>query len=306
MPQVSVIIPSYNRARMVSRAIQSVLDQTLEDFELIVVDDASIDNTEEVVRAYGDPRVKYFRHEVNRGAGAARNTGSRLAGGEYLTFLDSDDEWLPTKLEKQVEAFQTNAHGLNNLGVVLTGRARKVKATGEVIAVKKDTYWGELAEQVFLRQVNGGYMTFMTRRETFLQTGMFDEQLPACQDWDLLVRLANISQMDTVEEVLYVAYVHDSGRVHSPTNTLKAYRILFDKYRDQFSRHRRYEARLRANLAAWCLAEDRKGEAFHEALAAIRVCPWMARPYTYLALAVLGRKAYTKVASLKHRRQWAA
>ena len=114
-PRVSVIIPSYNRADYVSRAIDSVLTQTYRDFEIIVVDDGSSDATKEVVTAYGPP-VRYVYQE-NRGPGAARNHGIRVAAGAYLGFLDSDDVWVPTFLEKTVVALD----GHPEVGVVTGG-----------------------------------------------------------------------------------------------------------------------------------------------------------------------------------------
>ena len=99
---VSVIIPTYNREKLVSRSIQSVLDQTYQDYEIIVVDDASIDNTEKVVKSFNDVRIRFLRSNLNKGGSAARNMGIIAANGEYIAFLDSDDEWLPEKLEKQI------------------------------------------------------------------------------------------------------------------------------------------------------------------------------------------------------------
>ena len=97
---VSAIIPTYNRANIVIRAIQSVLNQTYQNFELLVIDDGSQDNTEEIVTGIHDNRIKYIRHEKNKGVAAARNTGIEAAKGEFIAFLDSDDEWLPNKLKR--------------------------------------------------------------------------------------------------------------------------------------------------------------------------------------------------------------
>jgi glycosyltransferase involved in cell wall biosynthesis len=91
-PLVTVIIPTYNRARLLGRAIDSVLAQIFTDFELIIVDDGSVDNTRQLVLGYADQRIRYLRHERNQGANAARNTGVRAATGKYVAFLDSDDE----------------------------------------------------------------------------------------------------------------------------------------------------------------------------------------------------------------------
>ncbi|MGC8603005.1 MAG: glycosyltransferase family 2 protein, partial [Desulfomonilaceae bacterium] len=117
MSLVSVIIPTYNRAHLIERAVNSVLEQTYDKLEIIVVDDGSTDNTGNVLSQLqdGDSRVRYIRHETNKGSQSARNTGIRNARGDYVAFLDSDDEWLPYKLEKQIPLFQNTER---NIGVV--------------------------------------------------------------------------------------------------------------------------------------------------------------------------------------------
>ena len=106
-PRVSVVIPTYNRAGCLPRAIDSVLAQTFDDYEIIVIDDGSSDNTSEVLAAYGD-RVCVVK-QVNQGVSAARNHGIRVARGEFVAFLDSDDEWLPRKLEAQVQYLNSHS-----------------------------------------------------------------------------------------------------------------------------------------------------------------------------------------------------
>lgn len=106
MPTVSVIIPTYNRANPLQRTLDSVLEQTYDDLEAIVVDDASTDETAAVMESYDDPRVTFVQHETNEGGSAARNTGIEHAAGEYVAFLDSDDEWRPRKLERQVDLLE--------------------------------------------------------------------------------------------------------------------------------------------------------------------------------------------------------
>ena len=106
MPTVSVVIPTYNRADVLPRAIDSALGQSVADIEVVVVDDGSTDDTEALVADYEDDRLRYVAHETNRGANVARNTGIEAADGEYIAFLDSDDEWKPTKLERQLERLE--------------------------------------------------------------------------------------------------------------------------------------------------------------------------------------------------------
>lgn len=105
-PAVSVVIPTYDRAAVLPRAIDSVLGQTVEDLELLVVDDGSTDRAPDVVAGYADDRVRCLRHEQNRGASAARNSGIEAASGDYVAFLDSDDEWLAGKLETQLAVLE--------------------------------------------------------------------------------------------------------------------------------------------------------------------------------------------------------
>src|SRR5262249_1271847 len=120
-PAVGVVIPVHNRPAAVRRAIDSVLAQTRQDFELIVVDDGSDSAVAEAVHAIDDARVVFIRHAVNRGASAARNTGVRASRAPLIAFLDSDDVWLPTKLERQLEVF---TRASERLGLVYTGSER--------------------------------------------------------------------------------------------------------------------------------------------------------------------------------------
>src|SRR5712692_9764325 len=108
MPKASVITPTYNRADFLRVAIASVLNQTFQDLEIIVVDDASSDRTAEVVRRFTDELIKYIRHDINKGGSAARNTGIKNSTGAYVAFLDDDDEWLPEKLGMQVDLLENS------------------------------------------------------------------------------------------------------------------------------------------------------------------------------------------------------
>lgn len=121
MPKVSVIIPTYNRARYLHRAIQSVLDQRFPDLEIIVVDDASTDDTAQVIEGFRDPRIRYFRHNTNRREAASRNTGVQNAVGDYIAFLDDDDVWLPDKLAIQVNLLDISSL---KIGAVYTSFCR--------------------------------------------------------------------------------------------------------------------------------------------------------------------------------------
>ncbi|WP_448207501.1 glycosyltransferase family 2 protein [Azospirillum sp. sgz302134] len=183
-PLVSVVIPVFNRAHTLRRAIESVRLQDVADWELIVVDDGSADQSEAIPPSYGDPRIRLIRHEKNRGAAAARNTGVQAARGRYIAFLDSDDEWLPGKLRAQLDALEGVPDAPHALctGFVLhreeTGRRSKRRP-------RADGTWFETI-------LDGCYVspgsTLMVRRECFAAVGPLDETLPRLEDWDWLLR----------------------------------------------------------------------------------------------------------------------
>ena len=144
-PTVSVIIPTRNRYSFVPRAIQSVLNQTYQDFEVLVVDDASDDHTDEIVKGFSDERITYIHHEVKRGGSAARNTGIKFSKGEFIAFLDDDDQWLPEKLQCQM-------HLLSNsptvVGAIYTGVLKcstsKDQVLKEIVPTKRGMIFREL------------------------------------------------------------------------------------------------------------------------------------------------------------------
>src|SRR5438034_8399752 len=118
MSRVSVIIPTYNRARYLSDAIRSVVNQTFQDFEIIVIDDCSQDQTRIATDSFKDQRIKYLTHDSNRGEAAARNTGIQKSTGSYIAFLDDDDQWAPEKLQLQIQIFEQSA---TKVGLVYCG-----------------------------------------------------------------------------------------------------------------------------------------------------------------------------------------
>jgi len=183
-PTVSVILTCFNGERYIAKAIQSVLDQTWRDFELIVVDDGSTDGTSAVVRAIPDPRLRYVRKE-NSGPGAARNTGIEAATGEWVAFLDCDDWWLATKLERQMDtARAARADFVCSGATLVTGDGGRM---GDVPA-----RIGEGALEMLLlgNHVPGGGSSALVRRSAINSVAGFDETVPLAEDWDCWLRLA--------------------------------------------------------------------------------------------------------------------
>lgn len=213
VPTVSVIIPTYNRAHLVARAIQSVLDQTYQDFEIIVVDDASTDNTEAVIQQYDDSRIVYLKHEVNSGGAAARNTGIRHARGQYIAFLDSDDEWLPIHLGQRISYF--TSHTCNGLYSPFYVK------NGSIITPSKLKPFPRLglADSILSGKNDTRTSTFVFRADC-LRNVMFDESLAKHQDWDLAIRFDGTYGMDCDLNSTVIIHVGDksANRMSSSLN----------------------------------------------------------------------------------------
>ena len=203
-PKVTVIIPTYNRSVLLPRSIRSVLNQTFQDFELIVVDDGSKDDSEEVVRGFEDKRIRYIRHEKNKGGSAARNTGIKAAQGEYIGLLDDDDEWLPEKLEKQISKFQGLSEGY---GVVYSGFSYVYEKKGEIISNNVPILRGNVYDSLIKGCILGS-PTPVIKKICFQKAGFFDETLPSCQDWDMWIRISKNYNFDFVPDILAKHYVH--------------------------------------------------------------------------------------------------
>jgi glycosyltransferase involved in cell wall biosynthesis len=197
MPTVSVIIPTYNYGRFIDESLKSVFDQTFQDFEIIVIDDGSSDDTAQRLESYGS-RIRYFRQQ-QKGPAAARNLGIRESKGEYIAFLDADDLWYPTKLEKQLKLFGTNPR----LGMVLTDNSL-FDDNGiykDYVNKKGYLFTGDVVSNIFLRS---GVVTptVMVRRRVFEKVGMFEENLYIAEDDNMWIRIAIEYEVDIVDESL--------------------------------------------------------------------------------------------------------
>ena len=196
-PTFTVVIPAYNRAAVVRRAIESVFAQTRQDFEIMVVDDGSQDDTVATVAAIGDPRVTLLRHERNRGAGPARNTGIRGGTAPYVAFLDSDDEWLPTRLDRMLSVFERSGP---DVGMVYTG-AERIGGDGTVITDTPHDR-ADLSHILLTSNVIGGTSVAMVRRDVLDTVGIFDENLRYTEELDLWLRISERFEIRCIPEVL--------------------------------------------------------------------------------------------------------
>jgi len=214
-PQVSVIIPTYNRARFLDEAIQSVLNQRFQDFELIVVDDGSSDDTPELVAQISDSRIRYVRHEENRGISAALNTGIQASRGEYIARLDSDDIWLSKMLATQIQAL--NTHPKAGLAYAKTGAMDQDGTRIPGMWGQPEFFPGETFKSLLYGDFTSN-VTIVVRRECLDQVGLYDEAFQVNEDWELWLRVARLYRFAFVDDVLAIRRWHENNvtQINSP------------------------------------------------------------------------------------------
>lgn len=234
-PLVTVVIPTYNRSNYIRRAIQSVQDQSVHDFEILVVDDGSSDITGEIVaeKAYADQRIRYLRHPVNRGAMAARNTGAKAAQGEWVAFLDSDDEWLTNSLELRL----------------LDAEQRKVQVVHsecyiEYVSTKGRSLFGVppscgMVYKEFLRRPGPVFPALLIHLSALKAIDYLDESIVSYQEWDTSIRLAKNCEFGFVSEPTFIYYRHpDNAISYDIVRNARGYEQVVRKHADEILRVR--------------------------------------------------------------------
>ncbi|MBM7654753.1 glycosyltransferase family 2 protein [Neobacillus cucumis] len=217
---ISVVIPTYNRASLLPKAVKSVLEQTLEPLEIIIVDDLSTDNTKEVVESFQNEKIKYVVNARTKGANGARNTGIMMAKGNFIAFQDSDDIWLPTKLEKQMNYIN------NHPEADMCFCSLKIENFGRIVPKRN-----VMPEEVHSLLKRGNFISTQT---IFIKTEiakklLFDEKLMRFQDWDFCLRVSESYQVHHLDEVLAVAEVQNDS-IGKKVNQAQALKQFFEKY----------------------------------------------------------------------------
>ncbi|HYB59511.1 MAG TPA: glycosyltransferase family 2 protein [Candidatus Acidoferrales bacterium] len=231
MVKVSFIIPTYNRARVLKRSVDSALNQTYRDFEILIVDDGSTDETFDVVKPFLQfPRVRYVRHDMNKGSQAARNTGIKNARGDYIAFLDSDDTWIPNKTELQLEAIKKRGADY----VVLSG-IWKIEN-----GVKKrffDKQYEGCVYTELLASDGPGFGCLLVPRSWLAQIGFLDERIAAFADWDTCISLSKLFRFTTVDEPCVNYYQDDPHSIQKNRRELAlSYQYVLKKHQDDMRR----------------------------------------------------------------------
>lgn len=263
-PTTAVVIPAYNRSTTLRRCLDSVLGQTVTPSEVIVVDDGSTDGTADVAREYADRGVRCITMPENAGAQAARNRGIVESRAEWIAFLDSDDEWLPGKLERQIAALDaadfdpwTVVHGSGFESS--TGDDSRTRMTVPVVD-GRDVY------AVLLREPGPMFPAMVVSRVALEKIEFLDEAVPSYQEWDTAIRLAKHCRFVFIDEPLFVYHAHEGPTISaSRERDIEGYQYVMAKFENEikrlcgataWERHLRFQLVRSLNWGMWETADS--------------------------------------------------
>lgn len=275
-PKVSIIIPTYNRSTLLPRAINSVLKQTFTKYEIIIVDDHSQDNTPGVIDSFSDPRIRAIRHERNKGQSAAINTGISNAEGEYIAFLDDDDEWLPNKLEGQVNILDSSPP---NVALVYGWMDRVEDSTRWLMPAYRNTAEGDIFEDALALNIPGPTIVLLVRTSVSRDIGGFNEDLSRYNDADFICRLAQKYHVAVLPEIVAKAHFkheHEQIGYDTPRYLADAANFLsmhMNRFATELDNCPRALATLRRRLAMIEMKQGNPGRALSTFISAFRLDP---------------------------------
>lgn len=298
-PLISVIIPTCKRPpAMVKRALDSVINQSYKNLEIIVVDDSPADfaqrkAVEQAIKSLNDHRLRYIKHDQNLGGSAARNTGLLASRGEFIAFLDDDDQWLPGKLQKQM-AKMSDA----NTGLVYCSY-KIIDSSAQTTRLIDRCITGSVFDDLMLGNFIGSTSFVLVRRRCFEQCGLFDTSMLSSQDHDMWLRIARKFKVDCVNESLVIYHIHDGERITTnPRSKIQGIQAINKKYADYLATHPKAKSTRLIMLTPYYLQLGDGKKALAIYWQSVKLAPWaIKRNLAYLkhiAGFFLFRKSYGK------------
>lgn len=225
MEKVSVIIPTYNRSSTIKRAVESVIKQTYKNLEIIIIDDASTDDTSKIIKKIPDDRIIYKKLRKNKGACFARNKGIDISTGEYITFQDSDDYYLEEKIERQIKNLKKNKSDIDFCKLKLFMHDKEIIIPSDIKQLKFEKYG--VNEELF----NGNFISTQAilMKRSIAKKTMFDNSFPRLQDYDFILRATSISKTSFTNEILVYLYNQKDSISNDENKMLKALDLIAEK-----------------------------------------------------------------------------
>ncbi|WP_435118887.1 glycosyltransferase family 2 protein [Halolamina sp. C58] len=282
-PLVSAVIPSYNRPERTQRAINSVRDQTYGNIELIVVDDGSDTPVSEVINAPQNIPYEFIRHNTNKGANIARTTGIEAADGDYIAFLDSDDEWRSKKITKQIDAINSGDAEAAYTTV------KNVDSDGELIQLDQAMYSGDIQTKLLRYNVVGTFSSLLISSSVVNKIGYPDPDLACWQDWEWYLRLSDVIKFVPIQEPLTIRHIEGGhiSKTFGPDREV-AYQTLKQRLKDRAESVDEAQvaiAHLKYRFAYIALTNNEFTTARRYILQAIRAYPWNLSFYKHFVVA---------------------
>lgn len=232
--RVSIIVPTYNREKVIGRALQSILRQTYESYEIIVVDDGSVDHTQDIVEQIADDRIRYIRLEQNQGAGHARNVGIQESKYDYIAFLDSDDEWMRRMLELQMQRMMELPKEVGLVYCRMRGGQEGERFCMPPLECKRDLLEGDMFRFLLWKNVIGT-PCMLIRKECLEQTGGFKESLRCIEDYELVLRIAKDWRIGFVDEILVEVHKSEGSLSSRAAERIVGECYIVSKYRREMT-----------------------------------------------------------------------
>lgn len=292
MELVSVVIPTYNRSNVLSRAIESVLNQSYSNFELIIVDDGSTDGTKELVSQYSDSRIRFVEFGSNKGANAARNEGIRKSNGKYISFLDSDDEFTSDHLENAVSCLKQSPRSVKG---VYTSQKKYIDGSFHSSSVAKKVL--NSPKQIIRSYSANGFSSFTFLSGVFDKVGLLDEELVAYQDMEFLIRFLQYHELYPISNFLVKYDIHDGQISSDPDRRLSALDQLITKHKKTIKESN--TGYLHYSRAFQYVEKNNMNKAKVEFAAAIKRDPIKFRYYFQFFSSLFGYSGFKRINNIK-------
>jgi len=301
MPKISVIIPTYNRANTLPKTINSVLNQTYQDFEIIIVDDGSDDNIKDIITKIQkkDNRIKYFFQEHFGSPSKPLNFGIKNSLGEYITFLGSDDELSPIYLEKLLNLLESSEKNVDITSCNVLIIDDKGKVLREISKPKNTNN-----EHIIRTSLTHNYIfgNIFVKREIFNKVGFFDENIKIREDFDMWIRLAKMNlNFEFIYKPLYLVNIHKkqiSANIHS-LERIYIIKYLINKHKDIYDKYPKALAETQRNIGTLYMLAGNTKQARLYFIDAIQKNPYRSRSYLNLVFSLLETNLYSLIVNIK-------
>ena len=298
-PTVSVIIPTYNRAHTIMRAIQSILKQTYQDLEIIIVDDGSIDETRYLIYQIKDKRLRYINHGHNLGVAVARNIGIKLSRGKYIAFQDSDDESLPYRLEKQVEILDKKPEidiAYSDMIRISKYNIKNLIRTPDLKPKQKDIINTFLS----LKGENIGIGSCIVRKTCFEKIGLFDENLRRLEELDFFIRASKLCHFYKINSPLIKYYETTRDEKESIKLAVASREYLLKKYYKIILKNKKNMAAHYFTIGNELCYLGQTKEGSEYILKAIQLDPLRIKPFIAFLISLSGSDFYSRLVTYKN------